>query len=188
MILLLALTACGAPSDPILGEWVAAFYLSQGAAAEATDSGSAGDSGQPDDTGVPPDCEDDSGAESFRGWLDITAADPVAGTHLVLASPAEDEDAARPLADNGVVPSSGMTGPLRGGFEEGTIRVHMLPDLDSPVASEADAARWSEGHLVLESHGWSRSCQALDWTWVDRDGQVDPEQGGTVFLRRAEVR
>ncbi len=183
MLLLLALTACSAPADPILGEWVAAFYRSQALTGDTGDTKDIGYTGDIGDTGATIDCQDDSGAESFRGWLQIVAADPVAGTHLVLAS-AEGEAVGRPVADNGLSPSSGMSGPLRGGWEDEAIRIHLLPDLESLVADEADRQRWSQGHLVLESHGWSRSCQVLQWQWVDLDGQPDPEQSGQAFLRR----
>lgn len=177
--------ACGAPPDPMLGRWVVAFYstvaeepgtdgASTGPTPEATARAPAVDTAG--DTAGP--CEDDEGVETFRGWLEIRTADPLSGNHVVLHAGSD-----RPVASQGVVPSCGMTGPLRGGFFDGEIQVHLLADPNSPLAGPSDAAAWAERHIVLRSAGWSRECHEARWDWVDLEGVVDPTQGGRAFLR-----
>lgn len=190
MLSLALVLACATPPDPMLGRWVVAFY-----ATVTEQPGTAGTSSDPvpeetarapaqdtaeetaQDTAGP--CEDDPGGETFRGWLEILTADPVSGSHVVLHAGSD-----RPAASQGVVPSGGMTGPLRGGFLDGELQVHLLADPGSPLAGPSDAAAWSEGHIVLKSAGWSRECHEARWDWVDLEGVVDPAQGGRAFLRR----
>jgi len=189
---------CSSQGD-LAGDWVAAFYRESGTSTvvSAGDTGAAdtgggdtaagdtggGDTATSDTAGeVLPACEGDQGFENFRSWLRIDTTNPVQGVHYSLYPDAA--DAPRPAASDGVVPSSAMSGLVTGAWEGGVVQLDLVPDLDQPLATEADRAAWRDHHLHLESQVWGDRCWTARWSWVGTDGTPDPDEHGVVFVHR----
>lgn len=192
---MLMLWACSPASDGLAGDWVAAFYRGEVAAAGApTDTGGSDTGGTGTDTGgsdtggsdtgreVLPACEGDVGAENFRAWVRIDETNPVQGIHLSLYPDGPVEE--RPTASNGSTPSSGMSGLVTGAWEGGVVQLDLVPDLDHALSTEEDRDAWRDHHLRLVSEVWGDRCWTARWAWVATDGTPDPAEQGVVFMRR----